>query len=75
MIGIKTETVRAGNTIFIITYTDGSVSLVKVLKDGKPAGCYKSAYDMPQEDKNKLFFAKVTDAALARWNNKNSLQK
>lgn len=72
---IETKTVLAGDTIFIITMTDGQVSLVKVLKNGKSAGCYKKADDMPKEDKNKLFFAQVTDAALARWNNKKSLQK
>lgn len=72
---IKTETVLAGNTIFIITYIDGQVSIVKVLKDGKSAGCYERVDDMPKEDKNKLFFAQVTDAALARWNNTKSLQK
>ena len=75
MIGVKTETILSGNVIFIITYIDGQVSLVKVLKDGKSAGCYERADDMPQEDKNKLFFARVTNAVLARWNNTTSSQK
>ena len=72
---IETKTVLSGDTIFIITMTDGQVSLVKVLKDGKSAGCYNSTYDMPQKDRFKLYFAEALDKTLARWNNKKSLQK